>query len=67
MTKLRAGLVGCGSMGGGVHAPGLASHPRVELSAIADVTPANLARVGDEQEIPTERRFRRRRGFGGAA
>ena len=57
MTKLRTGLVGCGSMGGGVHAPGLASHPRIELSAIADVTPPNLARVGDEQEIPVERRF----------
>ena len=57
MTKLRTGLVGCGSMGGGVHAPGLASHPRIELCAIADVTPPNLDRVGDEQEIPVERRF----------
>ena len=57
MTKLRTGLVGCGSMGGGVHAPGLASHPQIELSAIADVTPPNLERVGDEQGIPIERRF----------
>ncbi len=57
MTKLRTGLIGCGSMGGGVHAPGLASHPQIELSAIADVTPPNLERVGDEQGIPTERRF----------
>lgn len=57
MTKLRTGLVGCGSMGGGVHAPGLASHPRIELSAIADVTPPNLERVGNEQGIPAERRF----------
>lgn len=57
MTKLRAGLIGCGSMGGGVHAPGLANHPQVELSAIADVTPPNLERVGDEQGIPAERRF----------
>ncbi len=57
MTKLRTGLVGCGSMGGGVHAPGLASHPRIELSAIADVTPPNLERVGNEQGIPGERRF----------
>ena len=44
-------------MGGGVHAPGLASHSRIELSAIADVTPPNLERVGDEQGIPVERRF----------
>ncbi len=57
MTKLRTGLVGCGSMGGGVHAPGLASHPQIELSAIADVTAPNLERVGDEQGIPAERRF----------
>ena len=57
MTKLRAGLIGCGSMGGGVHAPGLASHPRIELCALADVTPPNLARVGDKEGIPPERRF----------
>ena len=57
MTKLRTGLVGCGSMGGGVHAPGLASHPQIELSAIADVTPPNLGRVGDEQGIRDDRRF----------
>ena len=57
MTKLRVGLVGCGSMGGGVHAPGLASHSQVELTAIADVTPPNLERVGDEQGIPVQRRF----------
>ncbi len=57
MTKLRTGLVGCGSMGGGVHAPGLASHPRIELCAITDVTPPNLERVGEEQGIPTGRRF----------
>ena len=47
MTKLRTGLVGCGSMGGGIHAPGLASHPQIELTAIADVTRPNLERVGD--------------------
>ena len=57
MTKLRTGLVGCGSMGGGVHAPGLASHPQIELTAIADVTRPNLERVGDAQGIPAERRF----------
>ncbi len=57
MTKFRTGLIGCGSMGGGVHAPGLVKHPRIELSAIADVTPPNLKRVGDEQGIPAERRF----------
>ena len=57
VTKLRTGLVGCGSMGGGVHAPGLASHPQIELTAIADVTPPNLERVGDAQGIPAERRF----------
>ena len=57
MRTLRTGLVGCGSMGGGVHAPGLASHPQIELSAIADVTPPNLERVGTEQGIPAERRF----------
>lgn len=57
MTKLRTGLVGCGSMGGGVHAPGLASHSQIELTAIADVTPPNLERVGEAQGIPTERRF----------
>ena len=57
MTKLRTGLIGCGSMGGGVHAPGLVKHPRIELNAIADVTPPNLKRVGDEQGIPAERRF----------
>lgn len=57
MTKLRTGLIGCGSMGGGVHAPGLASHSRIELCAIADVTPPNLERVGEAQGIPAERRF----------
>ena len=36
---------------------GLASHPQIELSAIADVTPPNLERVGNEQGIPPARRF----------
>ena len=61
MTKergiLRAGIIGCGGITERRHAPLLAGMEGVELVALADVTEARLALLGEKHGVHTERRY----------
>jgi predicted dehydrogenase len=52
----RAAVIGCGGMGRH-HIHALATLPAVELVGISDIFAPNLARAGDEVNLPDVRRF----------
>ncbi|MCX7918471.1 MAG: Gfo/Idh/MocA family oxidoreductase [bacterium] len=57
MTKVKIGIIGCGTVAGYGHLPTTANHPDCELYAIAEIDKKRLQEVGDLYAIPQERRF----------
>jgi len=55
--KIKIGLIGCGSASMYGHLPALTAHPDCELYAIAEVNPQRLEFIGQQYQIPIERRF----------
>ena len=56
--KKRIGLIGVGGIMNGAHIPGYLADENCEITAIADISEAALARTGDRLKLPPERRFR---------
>ncbi len=59
MTKLKVGIIGGGAIAQIQHLPILRERAdEFEIGGLADLSPQLLATVGDEYQIPLERRFR---------
>ncbi len=56
--KKRIGLIGVGGIMNGAHIPGYLADKDCEITAIADISDAALARTGDKLGLPQERRYR---------
>ncbi|MDD6683958.1 MAG: Gfo/Idh/MocA family oxidoreductase [Clostridiales bacterium] len=57
MEKIRVGLIGVGGIMNGVHIPAYQACNDCEITAICDINPATLKRVGEKLGIPEENRF----------
>ncbi len=58
MNRLRVGVVGCGAIAQIQHLPHLRDgRDRFEIGGICDISPALLARVGDDFGVPAHARF----------
>lgn len=57
MKKIKVGLVGLGWVCNAVHIDGYKQVPDCEITAICDIKPDRLNKVGDELGIPENRRF----------
>jgi predicted dehydrogenase len=55
LQKLRVGIVGVGGIGHDQHLPGWAKVPFADVTALADISPDNLARAA--ARLPTAKRF----------
>ena len=60
-SKVKVGVIGCGTVAGYGHLPTVANHPDCELYAIAELDKTRLNEIGDKYSIPKERRFLRYR------
>ena len=56
--KKRIGLIGVGGIMNGAHIPGYLADGNCEITAIADISGAALAKTGDRLGLPEDRRFR---------
>jgi predicted dehydrogenase len=55
---IRLGLIGCGGIVQNTHARAYRSLPdTVKVTALADIVPANLQKIGDMFSVPTENRY----------
>jgi len=57
MASIRVGTIGLGSIGQGVHLPGIDHSPDLKLSAICDIDKEKLKMVGERYGIGADRRF----------
>lgn len=57
MKEVRLGIIGVGGIACGTHIPQLKKVPQAKITAICDIDPAKLKKVGDELGIPETRRF----------
>ena len=58
MNAVKLGLVGCGGIVQKSHLQGLLSCPEwVQVTAISDVVPENLMRIGTAADVPSNRRY----------
>jgi len=57
MDKVRIGLIGVGGIAQGTHLSQLTQSPDVIVSAICDINPDTLKKVGDKYNIPEDHRF----------
>lgn len=57
MKKVRIGLIGVGGIAQGAHLPPLSESPDVEITALCDINPDTLKKVGDRYGVPESRRF----------
>ena len=57
MEKIRVGLIGVGGIMNGVHIPGYLQCDNCEITAICDIDPEKLIKVGTKLGIPEDRRF----------
>ena len=56
-NHVKIGIVGVGFIAGYAHIPKLQKMEAVEITAICDIDPKQLAAIGDLYEIPASRRF----------
>ncbi|MCY3724499.1 MAG: Gfo/Idh/MocA family oxidoreductase, partial [Candidatus Poribacteria bacterium] len=55
---IRLGLIGCGGIVQNTHARAYRSLPEtVKVTALADIVPENLQKIGDMFNVPTENRY----------
>jgi predicted dehydrogenase len=55
--KIKIGLIGCGAIASYRHLPVIVKHPDCELYAIAEVNQERLDVIGEQFNVPKERRF----------
>lgn len=59
MTRLRVGIIGCGSIAQIQHLPHLRElSDQFEIAGLCDLSPQLLATLGEEYGVPPQRRFR---------
>ncbi|KKK89445.1 hypothetical protein LCGC14_2733010 [marine sediment metagenome] len=59
MSRLSVGVIGCGAIAQIQHLPHLRElNEQFEVGAICDISRELLRRVGDEYDVPGDRRFR---------
>ena len=57
MKKVRIGLIGLGGICNGAHIPGYLKLDNAEITAVCDINPEKLEKVGDKLGIPADHRF----------
>lgn len=57
MAVIKIGSIGLGGISTGVHLPGIAESPDLQLCAVCDIDPERLKLIGDRYSIPENRRF----------
>lgn len=59
MNRIRVGIIGTGRIAQQVHLRQLAACGQAQITALCDIDPAVLARVGEEYHVPEDHRFTR--------
>ena len=54
MKKVRIGLIGLGGICNGAHIPGYLKLDNAEITAVCDINPEKLEKVGDKLGIPAD-------------